>query len=930
MAGLQKPKMTNGDTVTVIVSSLFMFFWVSCHQKPAYNNEDVMLKGLKQFAAFEFQSAYTNFSIARTLAHVDGDKEKEIQALKKMGQCAFWVGNVDTCIYRFTEALVLIRELGNTKEEYEAYMALKKAFTVKMDMKNVMLMTQKIDSLGEKSTGGLKIEIMLEQAKETIHKNARLAEHYLLESERLLLSMGEDGRDSAAIAVYGILSSFYFDNRQFEKARNYSRQYVKATKEAFGQQAMAYVPYDMVAYLSACQKDRMSAYAALDSMKYSLTLKDGKLPYYVMHYHDINGRVHALFGEWEYAAKQYKEALRVAEKTPMTNSSDYSCILKYLGDALCYIHQYTEARKYYEKYVAYCKRLWGELEYSNSLAVLAAFEGKYGDIKIGKNYYVKSVDINMKQVRDQLRYVSVHDRETFWLYFAPKMWWMAAYALKLGESQDEFTEKCYEALLYSKTLLLEADRSMATAINTACNTNEQRMYYEMVNLQGQLKELMNEYGKNQERIEALYKRITILDKQLAPIIGRLDFTSFLDLTYKDVKKSLEHDEALLDFTDFMAEDSLHHHAVFVIENGQEFPLLMDCFTEEDMTKALGDNLAEQIYEQPLANKLLNFVWQPFASKLKGKKTVYYVPSGVMHQIALESIPTADGTLLGEHFCFVRLTSAREITKIKRRTQNVSNRKAMLYGALNYDMDSELMAKEALQYKIGPLISLYRGDPIRGSGRWSELRATEEEINAISEILKKHQMEVISRTGTKGTEESFLAMSGNAPQILHIATHGFYYTAEEAHKVEFLKGYQDAMLLTGLILSGGNAEWTGRKIPKGVMGGVLTANDIANLDLRGTEMVVLSACQTGRGMPTPEGLFGLQRAFKKAGVQTIVMSLWSISDNVTKEFMVKFYEELPKRANAGDKRKAFEAARSYIRNKSRYKNPYYWAGFVILD
>ena len=132
--------------------------------------------------------------------------------------------------------------------------------------------------------------------------------------------------------------------------------------------------------------------------------------------------------------------------------------------------------------------------------------------------------------------------------------------------------------------------------------------------------------------------------------------------------------------------------------------------------------------------------------------------------------------------------------------------------------------------------------------------------------------------------------------------------------DYLRGFRDAMYLSGLVLSGGNAVWQGKKLPEGVLGGILTAQDISRLDLSGTELVVLSACQSG-----------LQRAFKKAGAQTLVMTLWRVSDRVTREFMVSFYMHL---AHSEDKRKAFEEARQEIR--ARYPEPFYWAGFVMID
>jgi CHAT domain-containing protein len=148
-------------------------------------------------------------------------------------------------------------------------------------------------------------------------------------------------------------------------------------------------------------------------------------------------------------------------------------------------------------------------------------------------------------------------------------------------------------------------------------------------------------------------------------------------------------------------------------------------------------------------------------------------------------------------------------------------------------------------------------------------------------------------------------------------------------VEFLKGHDDAMALSGLIFSGGNAAWRGKDLPEGVMGGVLTGATIAQLNLRGTDLLFLNACQTGNGKDnSPEGIYGLQRAFKKAGVNTIVMYLWNVDDYVAKEFAIKFYDELTH--NQWDKRAAFEKAKTFIRDKEEYKEPYYWAGIVMLD
>ena len=136
-----------------------------------------------------------------------------------------------------------------------------------------------------------------------------------------------------------------------------------------------------------------------------------------------------------------------------------------------------------------------------------------------------------------------------------------------------------------------------------------------------------------------------------------------------------------------------------------------------------------------------------------------------------------------------------------------------------------------------------------------------------------------------------------------------------------------MLWTGLILSGGNNAWKGEQIPDGVEDGILTADEIARLDLSNTDLVVLSACETARGHIDPlEGVWGLQRAFKQAGVKTIVMTLWKVSDDVTAMFMEQFYKNLLKGKTV---RQSVKKAQNYLISHGA-SAPYYWAPFVVLD
>lgn len=172
------------------------------------------------------------------------------------------------------------------------------------------------------------------------------------------------------------------------------------------------------------------------------------------------------------------------------------------------------------------------------------------------------------------------------------------------------------------------------------------------------------------------------------------------------------------------------------------------------------------------------------------------------------------------------------------------------------------------------------------------------------------------TENDGTEESFLSMSGNSPRIIHVSTHGFYYSPSEDRPIS-LQGYNDAMTLSGLVMSNGSLTTNE---------GLLTAEKVSHCNLSNTSLACLASCHSGQGEVTPEGIYGLQRAFKKAGVESIVMNLWEASDVATEYFMTSFYEDLAK--GSKDKHKAFEIAKKKTREK--YPSPFYWAGFIMVD
>ena len=217
---------------------------------------------------------------------------------------------------------------------------------------------------------------------------------------------------------------------------------------------------------------------------------------------------------------------------------------------------------------------------------------------------------------------------------------------------------------------------------------------------------------------------------------------------------------------------------------------------------------------------------------------------------------------------------------------------------------------------------------------------------IAADMKLHRVPYVYYNGTDGTEESFKQLDGTRPKLMHIATHGFFLTEEEAKKswltspkmllmaenpLKASRPVEDKpMTRSGLLLSGCNHAIQHEQIPESEEDGILTAQEISTLDLRGLDLVVLSACQTGLGdVVSGEGVFGLQRGFKKAGAKTILMSLGKVDDEATRILMVEFYRNL---MNGMTKWQSLKDAQQYLRkvDNGKYDAPKYWASFIMLD
>lgn len=755
-----------------------------------------------------------------------------------------------------------------------------------------------------------------------------MAEQWFLKGMAIAESEAHDAISANRYLSYTNLRDLYAAIKQYDNALIYARKALAEHQRLTPvNDYKFYLPYRAIAEIYKLMGDKGNCFSCIDSL--FLSAASIKEPKELSLLHRTRAGCHAAFGDYPAALADYKKADEIlAEKYPQSDG-DRIALLPMMGGTEHKLKNFVESERLYQLYVEQVKVLRGEncMESINAQIYLANAEGFAGHIDAGCSDYADAANRLKDLMRKQLPYMSLQERASFWQPLSSLFTMMTPFAVEANRCQDSFSRSCYDALILSKAFLLESERSLFDVVKNEGTDEDMRDYMRLTLMKNQIREWEKNYAHNADSILNMSRRADLLAARLAERCHSLgNITGFMDIDYAAVKQAMKPNDVLLDFTDYVSETMGRKYAAYIINKEDEYPLLKYLFAERQID-SLGIIRPDMYYDNDYVPDVLKLLWEPLKEHISEGATVYYVPSQLLFQVSLESLPLADGTLLGSHYNFVRLSSARELVKAQSSTLSANPRSAVLYGGLQYDLQPTAMIEEAKKYELPDLLVM-RGDMLRGDSVFRELPGSKQEILQIESLLKANKWEVTPRIGMEGTEESFLSMHCKAPQVLQIATHGFYYTPERAETVDYLKGYSDAMMLSGIVLSGGNAAWRGKKLPNGVLGGILTANNIARLDLSGTEMVVLSACQSGQGKVTSEGLYGLQRAFKKAGVGSIVMALWNVSDKVATEFMITFYEQLTSQKCQWNKRKAFEQAKSIIRDQ--YPAPFLWAAFVMLD
>lgn len=367
----------------------------------------------------------------------------------------------------------------------------------------------------------------------------------------------------------------------------------------------------------------------------------------------------------------------------------------------------------------------------------------------------------------------------------------------------------------------------------------------------------------------------------------------------------------------------------------------------EVSAAPSDDGAESRFRE-VASSLRNAIWDPLAKALRGTKRVLIVPDGDLHAVSFATLPAGRGRYLVETGPEIQYLSA-ERDLLRRARSDPASGDALIVGGVDFDAASDpapveneraAITREKIRSTDSRRAS-YRGPAPNCDGflssRFEPLPSSLAEAEDVASALRSSRptpprREVLALTGAEASEARFKDAAPGR-RILHLATHGFFVSNRcrsslDNSAARTARAGESPLLLSGLALAGANRH---RHTPTGGEGedGILTAEEIASLDLRSVDWAVLSACETGLGpIQSGEGVLGLRRAFEVAGAGTLILSLWSVSDHDARLWVRNLYEGRLSGLTTAEAVR--QASLRIVETRRRMKvvtHPFFWGAFV---
>ncbi|MGM0582723.1 MAG: tetratricopeptide repeat protein [Bacteroidota bacterium] len=814
---------------------------------------------------------------------------------------------------------------------------------------------------------------------------------YRLAEKSYVNSLGEN--HPALLNVYSKLALVKMGEAEYPVAEQYFRKTLDLTKSIYGNQSAAYADalsgfglyYQNTGNLKEAKNNLLNA---IDIY----TEKLGKQhPSYVTSIENLSS-IYQSEDNTEKALPLLNEALKMDSIIYGVHHPKYATTLHNLASLYLANEDYEKAEEYYEKSLVIDEKVYGidnpvfastqynlavlyqkqeEFDKADSLfsevtdlrkEVLGVNHPDYiftlygwgilkqvqNDIDSAYALFSESVDSYLFLFKEYFPSMSESEKSAFYHKVNPVFEAYKDFAIENFQTIPKLKEDLFNLQLTTKAMLLNASAKMR---NKILNSGDQELIKlfsswqdkkeKAIQYYSYTKEELNEQNINLDEIE---NSINSMEKELSVKSNLFNAGFGSDSTnWRMLQKSLEKNTGVVELVRVkksLKNDSIIYAGLILTDTMDEPQIAV--LQEGRRIEQKYFNAYQNLIQYKLMDKIsYENLWEWVDKDIpEGLDKLYVSPDGIYNKININTLysENLDQYLLEKENIRI-ITSARDLIKTdKELMANESDK--LNSGTDNISPDSISKTEFPTLVLIGsPDFSLGRtsddmmltaentGLMRNFSGGIPPLPGTKMEINAIDSMTKVSNWRVTKYMDTEANE--ILIDSLTAPNILHIATHGFFKTYDADKKISGAENQgneENPLLRSGILLSGASIGLAGGlPYENSFEDGLLTAYETMNLNLEGTELVVLSACETGLGeVKNGEGVYGLQRAFLVAGAENLIMSLWTVNDYTTQLLMTEFYKHW---TEGDDKFTAFRKAQMKI--KEEFPQPYYWAAFTII-
>lgn len=549
---------------------------------------------------------------------------------------------------------------------------------------------------------------------------------------------------------------------------------------------------------------------------------------------------------------------------------------------------------------------------------LAIYYWQKSDFIKAATMYKDALDEYIYQIDNYFPAMNEYEKSLFWENIQPKFLRFYNFAIQASSSVPGITGDFYNYHIATKALLFNSSRKVKQRILNSGDAALIERFNQWQDMKAYLGKL---YSYSDEELKEENINVDSVENVVKNIEKELTKSSELfqqvvenkPAGYKDIASVLGKDEGVIEFVriegyDFLKKSDDVKYAALFLQNNNTVPEMLVFDRGNDMENEYEASYQKDIHSGLDMEKYSGWYWGELENMTKNAKTIYVSPDGVYNKVNINTFKLPGEKYILDEKNILFVTNSRDVITCKQK-RPAGNKTATILGYPNYVKGFNPKNKF-----IPPL------------------PGTKKETETINSLLSGKGWKVNFYLEDEASEENLKKVKN--PYVLHIATHGYFLEKEvivtdasRSFGLDPARAYENPLLRSGLLLAG--AEKTVRNMNtrdnKDSDDGILNAFEAMVLDLDQTEIVILSACQTGLGdIKSGEGVYGLQRSFQVAGASTVLNSLWEVSDEATQDLMEAFFKYW---LETGDKHIAFRKAQLDI--KEKYSLPFYWGAFIMV-